>query len=348
LKLRKAVLIVTLQTMSSSSADLILPSVAKLSHHVWRIMGQNPGPMTLGGTNTYLVGTGQRRLLIDTGEGRPEYLPALQQALKEAAMDADRSVVEISSVVLTHWHHDHVGGLRGVLNLFPNASVFKVPSRCAGADLEINDLPHINPFQSSGSPFELREEGATLEFLPTPGHTDDHIALFLREERAFFTGDCILGGGSSVFACYSDFMNSLEKLRAAEPRILYPGHGPMVTDALKRIDEQVKHREMRESQIFSVVQRSPGSVSIAELVEVVYMEVPMHLHPAACVNALHHLKKLLKDNRVKLDTTSTSRSMDAFAAMGDYDGGEGSQVDVEKMTAVIREVRWSVATSSSL
>ena len=85
-----------------------LPAVAKLSPRVVRVLGQNPSAFTLQGTNTYLVGTGKRRWLVDTGEGRAQYPPLLVRAMEEEGVE------ELAGVLLTHWHNDHVGGLLGV------------------------------------------------------------------------------------------------------------------------------------------------------------------------------------------------------------------------------------------
>ena len=92
-----------------------LPAVAKLSPRVLRVMGLNPGRFTLQGTCTYVVGTGARRLLVDTGDGVPAYPDLLRRAL------ADDGAEAVSDILITHRHHDHVGGIADVLKLYPRS-----------------------------------------------------------------------------------------------------------------------------------------------------------------------------------------------------------------------------------
>ncbi|KAF5318017.1 hypothetical protein D9619_012256 [Psilocybe cf. subviscida] len=94
-----------------------LGDITRLSPHVVRILGQNPGKFTLQGTNTYLIGTQNPYILIDTGEGLPAYLPVLQKALDEHRTSSSPLDVDVSDIIISHWHHDHVGGLPGVLGL---------------------------------------------------------------------------------------------------------------------------------------------------------------------------------------------------------------------------------------
>ena len=164
---------------------LQMPDVQTWSERVVTALGQNPGAFTGPGTNTYLVGTSRRRILLDTGDGRIEYLAVLARALSEAG------VTEIQEIVLTHGHPDHIGGAASVMERYG-------PLRVAKLGHAPFDEPYDFEIHEIGEGDVVETEGATLRALHTPGHAPDHLCFVLEQEQAIFTGDNVLGVGTTV------------------------------------------------------------------------------------------------------------------------------------------------------
>lgn len=323
-----------MQGVMAAANDTVLPLIAKLSPRVVRVLGLNPGPMTLQGSNTYLVGSGAQRLLIDSGEGIPEFEHALEEALATAGAELGKRVV-ITQVLLTHWHRDHVGGVSMLQRVFPNVVLWK--RRSAYGSPSVEDV-------CSPPPPVLQVEGATLRTIHTPGHTDDHVCVFLEEEQALFTGDTILGTGSSVFSCYTDYISSLQLLQEFEPQLLYPAHGPVVTSAARYIEEYILHRHQRESQILQALESASSAetqqdMCIQDLVRQVYVSTPSTLWGAAGVNVFHHVKNLVSKGEAVIAQCSPALES-AISNIDDYAlFGEGMKGDSQFMQRIFTEMK---------
>jgi glyoxylase-like metal-dependent hydrolase (beta-lactamase superfamily II) len=255
------------------------------------------------GTNTYIVGTGPRRLLVDTGEGKPSWIAAIKRTLKDEN-------ISISETILTHWHHDHIGGQKHLLEVSPDTRIYKnTPS---DGQLDIQD----------GQRFQV--EGASLRAVYSPGHTQDHMALILEEEDAMFTGDNVLGYGTAVFEDLATYLSSLEKMRGVFKGRAYPGHGPVIEDGPSKILEYIRHRKMREDQVIQVLKSTKKEPGVAagepdawtsmEIVKIIYKDVPENLHLPANGGVIQILRKLEEEEKVVVDgRTDTWRIRDRAA-----------------------------------
>lgn len=261
---------------------MMLPDIDRWSERVIVVLGQNPGPFTGPGTNTFILGTGRCRLLIDTGQGVAKHIDLLESALVDWAGGAT-----IETVVLTHAHPDHMGGLELVRERFRPTKVLKKPWPAwdRGAS-----------FTAIDDGAEVRVEGATLRAVATPGHAQDHLCYYLVEERALFTGDVVLGAGTTVIprdGDLGDYLRSLERLLELDLAILYPAHGPAIRAPYDKINEYRAHRALRERQILEGL--SAGDAKVDALVRRIYTDIPEWLHDAAGVSVEAHLRKLEQD-----------------------------------------------------
>jgi glyoxylase-like metal-dependent hydrolase (beta-lactamase superfamily II) len=270
-----------------------MPDVDVWSERVAVALGQNPSAFTGPGTNTYLIGTGRRPLLLDTGSGVPAYLGVLEAALAEC--DAR----EPGDLVITHVHGDHLGGAPALIRRFGARSVRKLP--WPGRDEQFG--VEIQPLQD-GERVEV--EGARLRAVHTPGHAPDHLCFYLEEERALFTGDVILGVGTTVIPLDGGdmrlYLETLERLARLEIERIYPGHGPMIERPAEKICEYIEHRLERERQIVDAMRA--GESSIERMVERIYVDTPRVLYAAAGMSVRSHLLKLEAEKRA-------ARSVDA-------------------------------------
>ncbi|KAL8675414.1 MAG: hypothetical protein Q9168_000245 [Polycauliona sp. 1 TL-2023] len=241
-------------------------------------------------TNTYLVGTGSRRLLIDTGEGRPSWSECLSSVLT-----SEHAVV--SDALLTHWHPDHVGGVKDLLKLCPDARIYK--HGATDGQLRIED----------GQKFTT--QGAVLRALHCPGHTTDHMAFVLEEEDVMFSGDNVLGHGTAVFEELEMYMTSLHRMREHVSGRAYPGHGAVIDDGRGRITEYIEHRQQREQEVLQVLTEAwkglgtdeyedptGGARTSMEMVKIMYKDVPETLHEPAARGVEQVLHKLAKEGKI--------------------------------------------------
>lgn len=237
-----------------------------------RVLAPNPSVYTLEGTNTWVVGQ-DPAIVIDPG-------PDDDGHLDEVARTAGR----VGAVLVTHDHEDHAPGAAAFA---ARAGAPLYAFRLAGAD-------HLRDGQN------LQVGAVAVVAVYAPGHSSDHVVFHLSEQGVLFTGDAVLGRGTSFIdppeGDLSQYLRSLKRMQALSPRALYPGHGPVVLDAGAKLQEYLDHRAERELQVLDAM--SAGAGSISELVSVVYVDYPSDVRALAARSVFAQLLKLEGEARV--------------------------------------------------
>ena len=238
---------------------------------VQRVIAPNPGPYTGPGTNTWIVEAGPVVAVIDPGPDDENHLAALNARIGDAT---------VGVVLVTHSHPDHLP-LAERLASAHHASVQRYP------ELGDQDVVRIGTLNVTA--------------LHTPGHSADHLCFWLAGDRALFSGDLILGRGSSMITYpegdVAAYLRSLDKVAALRPRLLFPGHWDPVEDPQTKIKEYREHRLEREAQVLAAVRRGVGTAR--ELTRRVYGDLDDQLRIAAEMTMRAHLRKLVDDGAVR-------------------------------------------------
>ncbi|HEY8300713.1 MAG TPA: MBL fold metallo-hydrolase [Jatrophihabitans sp.] len=217
------------------------------------LLQDNPGPMTLDGTNTWLLGRGGA-IVVDPGQGEDpdRHVPALLAA-----------AADVELIVVTHRHHDHAE-LAPALHAATGAPVRAAdPTLClGGAPLADGEL--------------LAAGGVEAQVLATPGHTSDSICLLL-DSGPVLTGDTILGRGTTVVAhpdgALAPYLDSLARLRELGDRLVLPGHGPQLPSLAVTAGQYLAHRSQRLDQVRAALETLGADASARQIVEHVYADV---------------------------------------------------------------------------
>jgi glyoxylase-like metal-dependent hydrolase (beta-lactamase superfamily II) len=251
------------------------------------VRANNPSPMTLEGTNTWVLveparttGTAPcQALVVDPGPADVEHL----QAILSAARDV--GAADVGLIVLTHGHPDHAEGATAFAELTGAPIRAADPALCSAAEPLVDGE-------------RLVLDGLLLDVLATPGHTADSVCLLLAADRALLTGDTLLGRGSTVVAYpegrLADYFESLRILRALvderQVRVVLPGHGPVRGDPVALLDGYVAHRLERLEQVRAAV--AAGAPNTDAVLRTVYGGVDETLLHAARWSLLAQLAYL--------------------------------------------------------
>ncbi|KAJ1665856.1 Beta-lactamase-like protein 2 [Coemansia sp. RSA 1813] len=307
-----------------------LAPIENISQSIVRVLGLNPGPFTLQGTNTYVIGRGERRILVDTGDGsHPEYYDLLKQSLGASRIDR---------ILLTHWHADHIGGVNQLLSMpdvvVSDCTVYKNYNTAIDQREDVMAMLSAARAQdclrdiADGQEFEVDGGNILLKAMFTPGHTNDHVSITVKGESIetenepqmasgtgsigplLITGDLVLGQGTTIVDDLQLYMDSLDRVLGLDPSALLPGHGPTIrgcsadgkSNAVRVIQGYIEHRKSRERQILDVLSRPSHTNGwrVEDITSVVYSDISdPRVIKAAQHNTLLHLKKLLAEGKVR-------------------------------------------------
>ena len=234
----------------------------------WCVLAPNPSPMTLDGTNTWVIAEpgSPAAVVVDPGPADEGHL----RRVLDAARAGGRHVAQI---VLTHGHLDHSAGAARLAEL-------------SGAPVGALDPGLRLGTEGFGPGDVITVGGCELRVVATPGHTADSLSLLLAADGGLLTGDTVLGRGTTVIASdgsLGDYLRTLDELRSladdAGLRALLPGHGPVLGDPAGVLDYYIAHRRERLDQVRAAL--AAGARTPAEVVAIVYADVDKALWPAA-------------------------------------------------------------------
>jgi glyoxylase-like metal-dependent hydrolase (beta-lactamase superfamily II) len=236
-------------------------------YDILRLRASNPGPLTLTGTNTWVVGR-RPAWVVDPGPLLDTHLRRLMAAIESRG--------GLGGVVLTHDHHDHSEAVETLLEVHPAP----LAGGRGKVDVLLAEDMRFGPFRA----------------IATPGHAPDHYALIA--DGACFTGDAVLGDGSVLITPHpgamSGYLLALTRLRLREDfNVLCPGHGELVWEPQEKLEQYISHRIDRENRL--IVALNEGLRSVPDLLDAVWSEVPAELRPAATATLAAHLDKLEDD-----------------------------------------------------
>jgi glyoxylase-like metal-dependent hydrolase (beta-lactamase superfamily II) len=285
------------QLPTDRSYDPVYAKPVEISPLIRRVLARNPNAFTFHGTGTYIIGCG-KVAVIDPGPLLDEHVAALRAAVAGET---------VTHILITHTHSDH-SPAAAPLKAATGAKAYGFGPHGAGkleegvAVEEGGDMA-FRPDVAVRDGDTIRGEGFTFDCVYTPGHTSNHMSFALREEKAFFSGDHVMGWSTTVIAPpdgdMAQYFASLRKLLPRDDRIFYPTHGNPIRNPQQFVAKLIEHREVRERQIEECLKR--GITRIPDMVAVIYSEIDKKLHPAAAMSVLAHLQHMIATGRAAAD-----------------------------------------------
>lgn len=245
-----------------------------------------------GVTNTYLVVGSEGAAFVDAGWNRPGEAQARIDYWHKLGAPA------LKGIIVTHRHTPHWENAPAIQRSCGGAPIIASHAEHAEIEARMQGARVDRPVHDGET---LGLGGMTLEFIEAPGHTIGSLAVFVRESRALFTGDNVMGKGSSVINPGEGdivlYLQTLHKLLRLAPAVIYPGQGPVVTNPEAKLNELIAHRHARERQIVDLLARSPCSVE--RMVAALYGGIDEGVRHLAANQVRSHLIKLEREGRVR-------------------------------------------------
>jgi glyoxylase-like metal-dependent hydrolase (beta-lactamase superfamily II) len=287
------------------SYDPVYAKAVEITPLIRRVLARNPNAFTFHGTGTYIVGRG-KVAVIDPGPLIDEHVAALKSILAGET---------VTHILVTHTHSDH-SPAAAPLKAASGAKTYGFGPHGAGkltegvAVEEGGDMA-FRPDVVVRDGDVIEGQGFTFDCVYTPGHTSNHMCFALREEKAFFSGDHVMGWSTTVIGPpdgdMAQYFASLQKLTTRDDQIYYPTHGNPIRNPQKFVGKLIEHRIARERQIEQCLKRGIGR--IPDMVAVIYSEIDKKLHPAAAMSVLAHLQHMIATGRAATDGQPKSNSI---------------------------------------
>jgi glyoxylase-like metal-dependent hydrolase (beta-lactamase superfamily II) len=273
----------------------------ELAPGIVRIVANNPSPFTFKGTNTYILGAGDTRGLIDPGPDDPAHLQAILATIGPR---------RLTHILITHTHRDHTDGMPALIAAtgaktvgFGRRGALRGTKRTSPSGSEFVDQDFVPDIPLADGD-RLAGEDWALTALHTPGHAPDHLCFAVEGTKILFSGDHVMGWNTSVVAppegSMGAYIRSLERLTERSDELYFPGHGGQVEEPQRLVKAYLLHRRMREQAILDLIRK--GEQTVRTIVPVIYRGLDPKLLNAASLSVLAHVEHLVERNLVRCDS----------------------------------------------
>jgi len=237
--------------------------------------------------NFFVIHSKKESVLIDSGFPSEESINKLNKIIKD---------FDIKKAIITHHHEDHAGGIQTLIE--NEIKIFSFNDK---------NIHHKHPLNNEKYNYKLTKnitlffDGFKLEILHTPGHAQGHISLLLREDKILFSGDNVVGEGTTWIGPPDGdmltYLNTLKYLQTLPIKKIFPGHGNNINNPQKKLESLINHRYEREEKIIEAMKK--GNFSLIDITKNAYLEdnLPEYIIPFAQLTVLAHIEKLIKEEK---------------------------------------------------